>query len=67
MLKRLGGLTLRYRFLALSPPGRLAESLREHQRIIEAFKQANHEEATRAQSANTLVRYLLDHEGMVSL
>jgi DNA-binding GntR family transcriptional regulator len=73
MLEMLDGLTLRYRFLALSMPGRLAESLREHERIIEALRQANPQEAAKAakdsalQSANTLVRYLFDHQGAVSV
>lgn len=73
MLESLDGLTLRYRFLALSLPGRLAQSLGEHQRIIEAFKKADHEEAAKAakesalQSGRVLVKHLFQHGAAVSV
>lgn len=73
MLESLDQLTLRYRFLALSLPDRLTQSLGEHQRIIEAFKRADHEEAARAakesalRSGSMLVKYLFQHEATVSV
>jgi DNA-binding GntR family transcriptional regulator len=76
--KTLGGMiasldqrTLRYRFLALSLPGRLAESLGEHMRILEAFKKGDPDEAAKAakqsalRSGSLLMEHLLRHNGMI--
>ena len=76
--KTLGGMigslderTLRYRFLALSLPGRLAESLGEHMRILAAFKKGDPDEAAKAakesalRSGSLLTEHLLRHNGMI--
>lgn len=45
MLNSLDKITLRYRFLSLSLPDRLAQSLNEHSKIVEALRNKNKEEA----------------------
>lgn len=44
-MESLDKMTLRYRFLSLSLPGRLEESLNDHSRMVKAFKERDIKEA----------------------
>lgn len=63
IMESLDKITMRYRFLALSLPGRLIQSLDEHTKMVEAFKKKNQDEAAEAakESALNAGKLLVDY------
>jgi DNA-binding GntR family transcriptional regulator len=63
ILRSLNNITLRYRFAALNLPGRLKDSLREHVRMLQAFKRRDALAAAEAARASALTsgQLVIDH------
>jgi DNA-binding GntR family transcriptional regulator len=67
IMESLDKMTLRYRFLSLSLPGRLERSLDEHSRMVKAFRERDPEAAARIakesalNSGKLLMEYVFKH------
>lgn len=73
IMQSLDKMTYRYRFLSLSLPGRLTQSLEEHAKIMEALKKKDHEAAAQIakqsalNSGKLLMKYFLNNSSAVRL